>query len=453
MDKFDILWKGEYVSVVSPKEHPYESLHEINGIMVIPIAGNKIGIRKELCPPYLIKDETGKQFYYTVVSGGVEEGETPEEATVRELEEEAGITFESPKVIEVFREMPVCKSTDMRMTFFIYEDDKYEVKEPEGDGTEYEDIAETIWITLEQFKKVIEQDNIDFLLYSAYYFLTLYLKKEDKQMESSLKITHLGNSLYQIGDNDVPVTVDTLVQLVTSSLYQDDELAAQEWVAQLDKEGTKELPMKTADKGVIVDLYEVDYTSPDPMKDTQELARHLNEKEDFVTQYLFPGSETDEVLIGLRRDILHEQQKPQLVTETSFRVSNQKVLSADEENHIKQTGMLPPYLLEESFKLKPNSWLRLKFKKEGKVVDSIIGGDTFRYLISVQQNEDIENFDISYKNLVLAGVNPLDFVGIIKRADERMPDSAYEDTTIDELIASKDLDIRNVFAIRTKINE
>jgi len=71
----------------------------------------------------------------------------------------------------------------------------------------------------------------------------------------------------------------------------------------------------------------------------------------------------------------------------------------------------------------------------------------------VPSAEDIENFDISYESLVTAGINPLDLLSIVKNANDIMPDSAYEDTTIDDLIASKDLDIKNVFAARTKVNE
>lgn len=455
MNKFDILWEGEYVSVVSPVAHPYETLHEINGIMVIPIVKNKIGIRKELVPPYLLKDETGKEFYYTVISGGVKEGESPEDATTRELKEEAGIEFKDPEITEVFREMPVCKSSDMRMTFFIYADDEYKLETPEGDGTEYEDIAETIWITLDQFKEVINKDNIDFLLYSAYYFLTVYLKKQEKTMESNLTIKHLGNFLYQIDDNTVPINSNTLRGVLSNiSSLEDSEIT--KWIDDLESKGTKELMIKTGERGVIVDLYEVDYTFTDPMKETQELARQLDEKKDFVTQYLFPGSTTEEVLIGLRQDLLPDQKEPPLeVASSFFKIANQKEMSVEEKNYILRTGMMPPYVLEESFGITSNNWMRFKFKKEGKVVDSLIGGDVLRYLVAVQADTDIEHFFMDYKNLVLAGMNPLDFVSIIEATQKRsrIPERADEDITIDKLISLGDFEVRNVFAIKGRKNE
>ncbi len=450
MNKFDILWEGEYVSVVSPKDHPYESLHEINGIMVIPIVRDKIGIRKELVPPYLLKDETGKDFYYTVLSGGVEEGETPDEAADREIKEEAGIEFKSPKITEVFREMPVCKSSDMRMTFFIYADDEYEYEKPEGDGTELEEIAETIWVTLEEFKEIINQDNIDFLLYSAYYFLTVYLKKQEKMMESNLTIKHLGDFLYQVGDNTVPIDSSTLRGVLANILnLEDSEIT--KWVDDLESKGAKELIVKTGEQGVIVDLYEVEYATTDPMKATQDLAKQLNEKEDFITQYLFPGSVTEEVLIGLRQDIFPKE-KEALTSETSFKIVNQRKISAEDKNYILKTGRMPSNLLKETFGLIPETWVRLKFKKEGNIVDSLIGADTFRYLISIQAGSDIERFSMDYKDLVKKGINPLDFVSIINEAQSIMPDSAVEDVSLDSLTFG-DFETIKVAAIKGSKNE
>ncbi len=452
MNKFDILWEGKYVSVVSPKDHPYENLHEINGIMVIPIVKDKIGIRKELVPPYLLKDETGKDFYYTVLSGGVEEGETPEEAADREIKEEAGIDFKSPKITEVFREMPVCKSTDMRMTFFIYADDEYNYEKPKGDGTELEEIAETIWVTLEEFKEIINQDNIDFLLYSAYYFLTVYLKKQEKTMESNLTIKHLGNFLYQIDDNTVPIDSNTLRSVLSNILSLEDSKITK-WIDDLESKGTKEIMIKTGEIGVIVDLYEVDYTFTDPMKATQELARQLDEKKDFVTQYLFPGSTTEEVLIGLRQDLLQEEKEPPLeVASSFFKISNQKDISSEEKKYILKTGMMPSNLLKDTFGLTSDNWVRFKFKKEGKIVDSLIGKDTFRYLISVQEDSDIERFSMNYEDLVKKEINPLDFVSIINEAHSIMPDSVIEDTTLDKLTLG-DFEVRNVLAIKGRRNE
>ena len=37
MEKFKLLWKGKYISVVSPIKNNYECIHENDIIMVLPI--------------------------------------------------------------------------------------------------------------------------------------------------------------------------------------------------------------------------------------------------------------------------------------------------------------------------------------------------------------------------------------------------------------------------------
>jgi 8-oxo-dGTP pyrophosphatase MutT (NUDIX family) len=177
MLNFETLWKGKWVSVISPENAPYECLHEKDIVIVFPIIteiqefGNfkapisKIGIRKEFCPPYMVKDNSGEQLYYTVITGKLDkEGESKKDAALRELEEEAGVKFTDGDISKVFEDMPVCKSTDMRATLFVVEVDKYEKHKPEGDGTENEKKSETIWVTWNELSDILKKPNIDFLL-------------------------------------------------------------------------------------------------------------------------------------------------------------------------------------------------------------------------------------------------------------------------------------------------
>ena len=115
------LWQGKYLSIITPDEMYYECVHEKDVVFVIPIVNDKIVIRKELCPPYIVKDQSGILKYYTVLSGGIEEGESIEYASLRELKEESGIIASkySMKILE--ENLPICKSTDMRTTIvFLY---------------------------------------------------------------------------------------------------------------------------------------------------------------------------------------------------------------------------------------------------------------------------------------------------------------------------------------------
>jgi 8-oxo-dGTP pyrophosphatase MutT (NUDIX family) len=299
------LWKGDWVSVVSPKDSQYESLHEPDVVLILPILGNKVGIREEFCPPYLIKDETGESLYYTVISGKIEEGETKENAALRELKEESGVTVEEGfSIIPIFEDLPLSKSTDMRGTMFVIKGDVESKETPKGDGTEDEKKSKTIWVTKDEFFEILEKKkNIDFLLFSSFFFLIPFFTNKETSLQ---KITYLQDSFFNINNSDVAVEELQIKNLLKSQAnITDDEV--DDWVKEIKEKGSKEFPIKEANKGVIVNMYEVDYPMPrDPNKETQEMASHLDDNKDFVNQYLFPGSETQDIIVGLRSDVLEE---------------------------------------------------------------------------------------------------------------------------------------------------
>lgn len=122
------------------------------------------------------------------------------------------------------------------------------------------------------------------------------------------KVSYIGNWLYQIDNDTTPIDEESLKHILLESGL--DEVQAGTWLEEARMGEVKELDV-TARKGVIVDLYEVDYPTPSsPQKETQELARNLDEEHDFITQYLFPGATTEEVIVGLRSDILSPKKYP-----------------------------------------------------------------------------------------------------------------------------------------------
>jgi len=172
---FDLLWKGDYLSVISPSKHPYETILEKNGMAVMPIINNKIGIRKELIPPYLIKDTTGEELYYTLITGQIDEGENntnPINTVIRELKEEAGLDIHSYNVLWKTLDIPLCKSTTLHTSVYILDIDNYTYDMPKGDGGVYEKASKTVWVTPSTLENIINQNkNIDYLLVSMFYVL------------------------------------------------------------------------------------------------------------------------------------------------------------------------------------------------------------------------------------------------------------------------------------------
>lgn len=181
MIQIETLWKGKYASVISPKkkELNYECLHEPNIIGTLPILeyNNKkyVIIRKEFCPPYMIKDVDGETepLYYTIITGKIEKDEPILNAFEREMEEETGVKIKDYDIIHQLDEIPVCKSTDMRMSLFIIEIKSYDLNKATGDGTLNEELSKSVLFPIEDIDKLYEKRRIDFLLYSS---LSIYEK-------------------------------------------------------------------------------------------------------------------------------------------------------------------------------------------------------------------------------------------------------------------------------------
>ena len=183
MLKYKKLWQGEYISVISPTEYPYECVHESDVIMVFPIIAVKskyvkgavdyyLGIRKEHCPPYKVKDESNNEYFYTSITGKRDvEGETAEETMAREMVEEAGIKLIDYRVVFELKDMPLCKSTDLRTTIYGLIVDAFEKVEAVGDGTLNEELSSTVFVNLNKMENILKKPNVDFLLYGGYRIL------------------------------------------------------------------------------------------------------------------------------------------------------------------------------------------------------------------------------------------------------------------------------------------
>lgn len=300
---YKVLWRGDFITVISPEKYPYETLLEKDSVWVIPIKENKIGIRQELCPPYLLKDTSNEELYYTIISGGIEESEEPKEAAIRELREESGLIYVDPEFTLLFENLPIWKNSTTRSTCYIIKGDIQRETIPSGDGTEYEKKSKTVWLTLDELREVVKKPNVDVVVFFVITSLINYLSKhmlhtEETASEDTLKIAFVSDNLYQINNEDIPLEEAQIRVLINS--FGISEERAREIIENARKEGSVIISSKKeSNKGVVVNLYEVDYPQPkDPNKETQELASHLDEYDDFVTQYIFPGETAEDIEVG-----------------------------------------------------------------------------------------------------------------------------------------------------------
>ena len=117
------------------------------------------------------------------------------------------------------------------------------------------------------------------------------------------KISYLGNELFQLDDNEIPVETADISRLAmhTGQCKTEEESIA--FVEAIKSKGEGSLQVES-NKGVIVNIYEVDYPQPkNPRLETQELAGSVREVRDFVTQYVYPSTEVEDVVVVLRKDL------------------------------------------------------------------------------------------------------------------------------------------------------
>ena len=155
-----VIFKDGHMSII--KYDGWNILKEKDGIICIPylIELNQIIIRQEYIPSYKYAD--GQDYHLALVGGGIEPGESPEEALLRELQEEGGIVLRDNFQIEFDKPLFVGKSTSNKYYPCILpltENDYHEVV-VKGDGSRYEQMSQTAKIDIKYLNSLNASDLI-----------------------------------------------------------------------------------------------------------------------------------------------------------------------------------------------------------------------------------------------------------------------------------------------------
>jgi 8-oxo-dGTP pyrophosphatase MutT (NUDIX family) len=181
MDKFTNIIKNQkpeekpiikydgYVKVYSYKD--WEILGENDMIIVLPYLVDEgyILLRNEFIPTYqwsykdIYKNSTN---FLTILSGTMEDGETPDKTIRRELYEEAGIVLSNMVDLEIEKPLHVSKGSFTKYHTCILElrYNDFKLTKPVGDGSKSESLSKTIKVSLGDIDDLIYHDTITELM-------------------------------------------------------------------------------------------------------------------------------------------------------------------------------------------------------------------------------------------------------------------------------------------------
>lgn len=163
--KEDVLYKNDFVKLINFED--YTTLVQKDCVLAVPvlIEKNQLIIRKEYIPSY--KYKTGQEYHLSFVGGSIEIGENPEEALLRELQEEAGLVLRDNFKIEFEKPLFIFKGSANQYHFsilYLTESDYHEVRPP-TDGSKLEKMSVTSKIDLKYLDSLLPSDLItDYLI-------------------------------------------------------------------------------------------------------------------------------------------------------------------------------------------------------------------------------------------------------------------------------------------------
>lgn len=170
------LWNGKYLDIKTYLDYKYEMImprHKPACIIPFYTSGNTINVivRKEWCPPYFETWGEGS-LTYTLITGGIEDGEEPQTAAFREMYEEAGITSNDYEIIKSIH-VPIWKNTTDAVSMYLVKLNSFSAEVPKGDGSENEARSKSLHIPFHEYHNIIfRNDPHDFLFLFGYHLIS-----------------------------------------------------------------------------------------------------------------------------------------------------------------------------------------------------------------------------------------------------------------------------------------
>ena len=173
--KDEIKYEDGNLKIVNYED--WSLIKEKDCVVCIPylIESNQMILRHEYIPTF--KYVTGQEYHATIISGGIETGETPQQALIRELEEEAGIVLrEDFQIEEELKPLFMTKGHTNRYYPFILPLNERDYNEilAKGDGSKEESKSKSVKVDIKFINSVNSSDLItDYMLIKLKEYLNL----------------------------------------------------------------------------------------------------------------------------------------------------------------------------------------------------------------------------------------------------------------------------------------
>ena len=156
--KDDIVFSDNIMKIV--KYEDWTIIKENDAVFCIPylIEKNQIVIRNEYIPTFKYVD--GQEYHITLVGGRVEDGEAPETAMLRELEEEAGIILNENYKLENLKPLFTNKGMTQKLHLYIIPLNEREYTEVTavGDGSRAEKLSKSVKVDIKYLDSLNTSD-------------------------------------------------------------------------------------------------------------------------------------------------------------------------------------------------------------------------------------------------------------------------------------------------------
>lgn len=163
------LWQGSHLKVLALDE--WEVVAEKDMVVALPyfVERNEVMVRAEQVPPYQYR-EPAHQHFLTLMSGSVEDGESPEQALRRELREEMGIVLTDRFKPEMLGQFMVSKGNTARYHIYILPlmQQHYQQVPATTDGSRSEKKSSNVMVSTRKLKNLSPVDLVTAYVVGAF---------------------------------------------------------------------------------------------------------------------------------------------------------------------------------------------------------------------------------------------------------------------------------------------